>query len=170
MAVVMRVAGLSGVAVLSAALAGCTPPPPAAPKVDVAAAAAEVRAAEAAFSAEFKARDSAKLLAHYADDATLSPPGVPSIHGIAGIKQAYAAILSDPTFTLSLTDSAIEVAASGDMAVSAGHYDQQATDPKTKKLFEEHGAYVTAFKKGPDGVWRIFQDIITPSGPDTPVK
>ena len=167
---VMRIAGLACVSMLTAALVGCAAPPPPAPKVDVAAAAAEIRAVETAWNAEWKARDSAKLLAHYTPDATLSPPGVPSAHGEAALKQVYAAILGDPTFVLSFAADTIEVSTSGDMAVSAGHYDQKATDPRTKKLFEEHGAYVTAYKKGADGVWRAFQDIITPSGPDTPVK
>lgn len=163
MTCVMRVAGVACGVLLTAALAGCAGPPPAAPRVDVSAAAADVRAVEAAWLADWKAKDAAKLLARYMPDATLATPGAPVAHGADALKLVYAAVLADPGFSLNFAPDTVDVASSGDMAVTSGHYDQTSTDPKTKQVVKTHGAYVVAYKRGADGVWRAFQDIITPS-------
>lgn len=150
--------------------AGCAAPPPAAPKVDVAAAEAEVRAVEAAWLADWKAKDVAKLLARYTPDAILATPGAPVARGADALKQVYPLVLADPGFSLNFAPDTVDVASSGDMAVTSGHYEQTSTDPKTKKVAQTHGAYVVAYKKGADGVWRAFQDIITPSAAAPPAK
>lgn len=144
-------------------LAGCNKPS-AAPKVGEAESiATQIRADEARWQADWKARDAEKLAGHYAEDAVLMTPGQPVAKGRTEIAGAIAGALADPQFTLMFSSDAISVAASGDVAISRGHYSETDSDPVTKAPLTTRGSYVTVYKPQPDGKWRAVWDINTPS-------
>jgi hypothetical protein len=39
------------------------------------------------------------------------------------------------------------------------------TDPNTKQLINDHGTYVTTWRKQPDGTWKAVADIVTSEVP-----
>jgi ketosteroid isomerase-like protein len=65
------------------------------------------------------------------------------------------------------------VAKSGDVAYTQGSYTMVMTDPQTKQVINDHGSYVTTYRKQPDGTWKAVADIATsevppPVPPPTP--
>ena len=51
---------------------------------------------------------------------------------------------------------------------SAGTYEMTATDSATHKVINDHGSYVTTYRKQADGSWRAVADIATSAVPPTP--
>ena len=54
-----------------------------------------------------------------------------------------------------------------------GTYTMTMTDSKTKKVMNDHGSYVTDYRKQPDGSWKAVADIVTsevPMAPAAPMK
>jgi hypothetical protein len=39
------------------------------------------------------------------------------------------------------------------------------TDPQTKQIINDHGSYVTTYRKQPDGTWKAVADIATSAVP-----
>jgi ketosteroid isomerase-like protein len=62
----------------------------------------------------------------------------------------------------------VEVAKSGDIAYTQGAYTLTFTDPQTKKIINDHGSYVTTYRKQPDGSWKAVDDIATSEVPPPP--
>jgi len=143
---------------LLAVLAGCNATPPA-PTVDVAAEEAKVREAEATQMKGWAAKDIDKVLAYYADDATLMTPGVPAMKGKDAMRPVLKTLLADPNLKLEFGAQRVEIAKSGDVAFSQGTYTMVVTDPKTKKPITDKGSYVTGYKKQADGSWKAVSDI-----------
>ena len=153
------------------ALLGCAlfaPAPNRAASTDAAATA--IRHNEETWNKEFEAKDAAKLVAHYAEDATLMSPGMPSAHGKAAIGKVLKDMVSDHALSLKFHATRVEVASSGDMAYSEGTYTMTMTDPATKKPMNDKGSYVTVYKKQADGSWKAVSDIATSEVPPGPSK
>lgn len=139
-------------------LAGCNATPPA-PTVDVAAEEAKVRDAEATDIKSWAAKDVEKILAFYADDATLMTPGMAAMKGKDAMRPVLKGLLADPNLKLEFSAQRVEVGKSGDVAFSQGTYQMVVTDPKTKKPVTDKGSYVTGYKKQADGSWKAVSDI-----------
>lgn len=134
------------------------PPPKAAP--DTGADEAAIKAQEVQWAADWKAKDAAKLAAHYDAAATALQPMTPAMTGPA-IATSLGEAVKDPALKLEFTNESVTVAASGDLAFSRGKFTQTATDPKTKKPATIHGAYVTVYRKQADGSWKAVADAAT---------
>ena len=157
-------------AALACALAGCHGKDDMAPTQAPDTHDADVKAigdTEAQWSQTWQSRDLDKIVAAYADDAVLMTPGEPTAQGKDNIRKVGVEMLKDPAFVLSFKASRVDV--SGALGYTQGDYTMRLTDPKTHKLMEEHGTYVTTWHKQSDGSWKAVVDIATPSGPDTPV-
>lgn len=157
-------------AALACAMAGCHGTDEMAPKAAPDTHDADVKAIgdfEAQWNKDYQAKDLDKISAHYADDAVLMVPDAPAMQGKDPIHNGMQEMLKDPALSLQFKASRIDV--SGSLAYSQGTYVMQSTDAKTHKLMEEHGTYVTTYRKQADGSWKVEADIATPSGPDTPV-
>ncbi len=140
-------------------LAGCASAPPPAPAVDLVAEQAKIRDTEAAWAKEAGAKDLDKSVAHYADDAVLMAGGAPAAKGKEAIQAAWKGLLSDPNFKLNFSADRVEISAGGDLATTKGSYTMTVTNPKTKKVMDDKGSYVTVYKKQPDGGWKAIEDI-----------
>jgi len=122
---------------------------------------AEVKAIkdnEVQWNKDFESKDPAKLLAHYTDDAILMNPGAPASKGKAAIQKALTEMVSDSALTLKFQADQVDVSKSGDLAYTQGHYTMTMTDPATKKVMNDHGSYITIYKKQADGSWKAVQD------------
>jgi len=153
---------------LSLLLAGCSDTPAPAPDTSAADQKA-IKDGEIAWTADFAAKDPDKLVAHYADDATLLMPDTPLMSGKGAIRAGLTPILADKNFSLSFTNSAVGVSKSGDLGYTQGTYTMTMTNPKTKKAVTENGKYVTVYKKQADGSWKAIEDINNADAPATPV-
>ena len=130
--------------------------------------AADVKAiqdTENQWNKDYAAKDTTKILAHYADDAVLMTPGMPADHGITDISGAIKQMVADPALALKFQSSKIEVAKSGDIGYTQGIYTMTMTDPVSKKVISDHGSYVTTYRKQPDGTWKAVADIATSEVP-----
>jgi uncharacterized protein (TIGR02246 family) len=154
---------------LAIALAGCqkaaAPAGEAKLAPDAAAVEKALRDNETQWNADYKAKDAAKLAAHYAPDATLMSPGAAPATGSEAVLKDLTAMTSDPALSLSFEADKVDVAASGDLAYTRGHFTMTATDPATKKVGTTTGSYVTVYKKQADGSWKAVEDIVTPGAP-----
>ena len=120
-----------------------------------------VQANESQWNQDWLAKDSNKIVAHYADDAVLMTPDMPADHGITDVSAAIKQMVADPALNLKFQSSKIEVAKSGDIGYTQGIYTMTMTDPVTKKVISDHGSYVTTYRKQPDGTWKAVVDIAT---------
>src|SRR5580704_7780721 len=64
---------------------------------------------EARWNREYVAKDFDKLVAHYADDAVLMAPGMPSVSGRDGLRKMMKEMVDDPAMSLVFEASRVEV-------------------------------------------------------------
>lgn len=155
---------------LAAGVASCAKPGPGkSEQVDVAAVKQAVASVEAGWNQAFHSRNLDALVEPYASDAVFVLPGMSPQVGTSAIRNVYVEALKDPNFDLTLTSDSMEVAQSGDMAFSQGHFTMKGSDPKTKQpTTTMSGPYLTVFKKQPDGSWKAVQDWVASNPPGTP--
>jgi uncharacterized protein (TIGR02246 family) len=148
-------------------LAGCAAPvkaPPRAPE-DPTALRNAIQAREKDWSAAFLAGNAAGVASLYTEDGAQVQPSGDWARGREGITKSMQAQFD----TLAVTareDITEEVVAAGDNAVEIGHYSYQGTSKAGKKPVSDAGRYMALWRKGTDGVWRIFRDI----GNEAPTK
>ncbi|MCH8614979.1 DUF4440 domain-containing protein [Sphingomonas sp. SM33] len=150
----------TALALVTMALSGCNKEAPA--KVDTAAIEQQIRDNEGKWQQSYNAHDAKALAANYAADAALANPGEPLITGTEGINKTTAGFASDPNLKVEFAADRVQVAASGDLAYTRGHYTMTTTDPETRKPVEGAGSYLTVYKKQTDGSWKAVEDFITP--------
>lgn len=126
---------------------------------------------ETRWNQEYAAKDVNKIMAHYADNATVMAPGMPASVGKDAIRKTITAMTADPALSLKFQASQVEVAKSGDLGYTHGTYQMTMTDPASKKVIHDHGSYVTTYSKQADGTWKAVADIATSEvAPDTMAK
>src|SRR4051812_35754512 len=93
---------LAGAAALAIGLSGCSQQAAkAADPAQSAAAAAQIKAGEAAWVKEYANRDMNRAVAHYAGDAMLMPAGMDRMSGTKAIRSGLDGLAKDPNFQLS---------------------------------------------------------------------
>jgi uncharacterized protein (TIGR02246 family) len=155
----MNALGRVGFVAATLALAACTQPAPtpSAPPDTRAADEAALRALIKGWSASAQAKDAAKFVSVYADDAVVMLANAPDLKGIAAIREGVPAMMQDPAFALSFEADEVVVARSGDLAYETGRYSMTMTGPD-KKPATEKGHYVVVWRKEADGTWKVVID------------
>src|SRR5690349_20739809 len=138
------------------ALSGCSKSGPKAADPD--AVKQSIKADEAKWNKDVKAKDTEGLAGHYADDAFVVPPGAPPADGMTQIRQFYARALTDPAIDVTIANDKVDVGSAGDLAYSRGHFSEKYTDSKTGKVMTSTGSYLAVYKKQDDGSWKIVAD------------
>ena len=123
---------------------------------------------ETQWNQDYVAKDMDKLVGHYADDAVLMVPGGPSTVGKDAIRSALKQMVSDPTLSLKFQATKVDTASSGDMGYTQGTYTLTLTDLQSKQLINDHGNYVTVYRKSADGTWKAVSDIASSAVPPPP--
>ncbi len=100
-----------------AALAACSPKAPAPASADTSKDVAAIKAGEAQFNADYKARAADKLVAGPADLVGYVP-FTPVQNGPGDAKAMAAEFKADPALSVTLTADRVEVAKSGDLGYS----------------------------------------------------
>jgi uncharacterized protein (TIGR02246 family) len=150
---------LAATTVAAITVNGCTQGAKAADPADAQTA---IRALETQWEKDYAARDVSALAGHYVDDAALGGPGDPLATSDVDRRKTLAAMLTDKNLKLTFASDRIEVAQSGDLASSRGHYSMTMTDKATGKPATSSGSYLTVYKKQADGSWKAIEDFITP--------
>ncbi|HZL00013.1 MAG TPA: nuclear transport factor 2 family protein [Caulobacteraceae bacterium] len=161
----MRSSAILGALAAAAALcAACTPGaiPPPRPAVDAARIVDAIKTGEVHWNADWAAKDPVKIADHYAPGAIVMNPGAPAMAGEAAYQAGIRQLLEDDGFTLTFVSDKVDVAASGDQAVSHGTWKATGTDPKTRAVTTSTGSFVTLYKPQADGAWKAVWDIATP--------
>jgi uncharacterized protein (TIGR02246 family) len=125
----------------------------------------KIQGDEMKWNHDYVSKDLDSLMAHYADDAVLIVPGTPALSGKPAIASVIKPMLSDPLLSLHFKSSKVEVSKSRDLAYTQGSYTLLTTDPQTKRAVNDHGSYVTTYRKQDDGSWKAVVDIITSDVP-----
>jgi uncharacterized protein (TIGR02246 family) len=160
MELIRKTATIAGAAALALSLAACEKyQNQGGAKADPGAIKSAIKADEAKWNQQVKAKDTEGLAGHYTDDAFFVPPGGAPADGSTAIRQFYANASTDPALDVAAASDTIDVAASGDMAYARGHFTEKYTDRKTGKVMTDKGSYLTVYKKQPDGSWKIVQDV-----------
>ena len=120
---------------------------------------------ETQWNQDWASKDAAKIASHFADDAVLMVPGGPPTVGKDTIQKEVAPMVADPAISLRFLSSKVDVAASGDLGYTQGSYTLALTNTKTKKVANDHGSYVTTYRKQADGSWKAVADIATSEVP-----
>jgi uncharacterized protein (TIGR02246 family) len=163
---------ICGAAAMALAMTACNQPPPA-PTAPPDTHDADVKAItddETQQNSDWASKDADKLVAHYSDDAVLMAPGMDAMKGKDAIKSGLSAMLADKALSVKFQASKVDVAKSGDLAYTQGEYQMTMTDPKTHKPVNDHGTYVTTYRKQSDGSWKAVADIATSGAPPAPPK
>lgn len=150
---------LVGAASLALSISACQQTKPhAAGAADVGAVKDAISADEKKMNEQFKGKDLEGLLGHYADDAFFIAPGLKGASSSTEIRKDYADALNDKNFNVTFGSDKMDVAASGDLAYTRGHFTETYTDPKTNKIVTDSGSYITVYKKQADGSWKAEED------------
>jgi uncharacterized protein (TIGR02246 family) len=164
----MRIAITLAVAASALVLASCNKATES--KVDTASIERQIRDLETQWGKDYDSKNAEGLAGHYADDAAIANPGAALATDTATRREAINGFVSDPALNIKFESDRIEVAGSGDLASSRGHYTMTFTDPETKKPKTENGNYLTVYKKQADGSWKAVEDFVTPGATETASK
>ena len=128
-----------------------------------------IKDGETQWNQDYASKNVDKIVSHYATDAVLMPPGMPTATGKDGIRTMLTPIMSDPALSLHFEATNIDIAKSGDLAYTRGKYTMDMTDPQTKQVVHDHGSYVTTYRKQPDNTWKAVDDIASSETPSIPI-
>ncbi len=123
---------------------------------------------EASFQEALASKDVERFLSFWAEDGTVFTPGAPAAKGREAILAFWKPILENEHAALRWTPVFEEVASSGDLGFTHGSYvlESKGEDgaPATRT-----GKYLSVWRKGKDGRWRVVADIGMPDpAPEKP--
>ena len=140
------------------ALGGCKSAPAPLTDADMTAA----RQTTAAMSAATGGGDVEAMVAPYAADAMIMPPGMPLVKGTDQIRQFYKGMMGVKVH-LQLTQETAD--GSGDFMYTSGKYHYQELPPATGT---EDGKYLLVFRRGADANWKVAAESWSPNAPPAP--
>jgi len=154
-----RIATLTGSAVIALMAISCSQPDT--HDADVKA----LKDLETQWNQDYVAKDADRIATYYTDNAVMMGPGMPASVGKDAILETGRQMVADPAMTLKFQASKVVVSKSGDLGYTQGAYTMTLTDPRTKKPIDDHGSYVTVYRKMSDGKWKVVADIATSEVP-----
>jgi uncharacterized protein (TIGR02246 family) len=134
-------------------------------KAETARIVAEIKAVEARWNADIKAKDPVKFASYYTEETTMIDPFAAPLHSRAAIAAAMKDSFADPNFSLTFAADEVGVSADGSVAWSQGPCTETETDAATHAKTTILCNYVTVFRREPDGAWKAVEDIATPAPP-----
>jgi uncharacterized protein (TIGR02246 family) len=115
-----------------------------------------VRTVREDWNRAYSAGDLERLMRLYAEDAVSMPPGAPALVGKAAIRADLAGFLA--ANRVHETAAVQDVMISGDLAVERAAYRAEITS-KAGRRTVERGKHMVAYRRGPDGRWRVRWEI-----------
>lgn len=141
--------------------------PAAAPVADLRTGAeAAIRDADSAWAKASEQHQIEAIVATYQDNAISFGANSKPTKGKDAIRRALAEAHNTPGFSLTWTPIQVEVARSGDIGYSRGHYQMLMKGEKGEDIADQ-GTYLAIWRKQSDGRWLVAEDIATS---EVPVK
>lgn len=112
------------------------------------------------WSNDYAAKDVNRIESHYTSDGVLAGPGFIATTDVDR-RRLLSALMSDPNYKQTFSPDRVDVAKSGDFAVSRGHFEITMTDTKTNEVQEIPGSYLTVYRKESDGTWKATARYLT---------
>jgi ketosteroid isomerase-like protein len=142
---------------VAAIVGACSPSPKAqapvpAPVVNTAAISATIQAGEASWGKEVDARDGEALGAHYAPDVVYMLLDAPPLRSREALSAAMKNAPPNKDISIIFVPKTVDVAASGDLAVSIGRFEYHHL-PSAQVVLS--GTYLASYRKQPDGAWLV---------------
>ena len=138
---------------------GCAPPPPRnTHDADV----TTIKEGEVVWVRHWSVRDTERIVAHYAEDASLMLPRTPPANGKEAIRELVKQMVQDAALQLTFEATRVEVAKSGELGFSEGIYSLTLTDAVSKLPSTDKGTYLTIYQKI-YGAWRAARSVYTSS-------
>jgi uncharacterized protein (TIGR02246 family) len=144
---------------LAGALAAAAPSAAAANSVDPALASA-VSKANSEWEAAMKKGDAAKIAAPYEADAVFLGVDGTCTTGRAAIEQMYRGRFAKNGLAIATQIESKSLVQDGDLGYEWGY--GETTMNRLAKMETSGGRYFTIWRKGPDGTWRIFRNVVLP--------
>lgn len=126
-----------------------------------------IDAADRDWARVFAAKDLKRSVDACADNASVLGPGAPAAVGKQAIGQLFSGFFALPDLKMTWHPTQVEVARSSDLGYSVGVYEMSFKDPAGKTV-NDHGKYVTVWKKQADGSWKVIYDIFNSDLPPAP--
>ena len=107
------------------------------------------------------------IMAGWADDAVMMPPGLPPLVGKPAIQAYVEAGMRLPGFSIKWEPVSVHVAQSGDLAYMIERNVSTVND-STGKPVTTHGKVVTVWRKDATGAWKNVIDMWNEAPPPKP--
>ncbi len=134
------------------------------PAVDATAVTEAITAKDKAYGDAVVAGDVEAIMAQYAPEAVLLPPGAPRMEGSAAIRPMFEAWVEEglPS-SMALTTGDVTVSSAGDYAYATGSFSLSGTAPDGSE-WGDQGKYLAVWKNI-DGDWKMVADIWNSDNP-----
>lgn len=119
---------------------------------------AELIQADRAFSESVRAGRLESWVAAFDQEGMVLPAEGPIAIGPEAIRDLFLPLFAEPTFEITWAPSGAEAARSGDFGFTFGDW-KTSTESPDGDLEQTEGKYLTVWRKGPDGKWRVLADI-----------
>ena len=106
------------------------------------------------------------VVACYADDAVLLPPGGESRQGVENIRPSYESLFAANRLEVRMDVESIEV--KGSLAFSRGFTRGRIVPKDGSPPRELHDRYLMVLRQGPQGEWKIAALMWSPAGQGSP--
>jgi len=117
-----------------------------------------LRQADSAYTAGMRALDVPGLVALYAADAVMYPPGEPTRTGLDAIREYATAFASTPGLTMSAELQTVMVSQSGDLGYTINLVNATYNDARGKPV-SERLRDVHFWRKEAGGKWKLVLDV-----------
>jgi uncharacterized protein (TIGR02246 family) len=124
---------------------------------------ARIRQLEESWQEAINAGDVDAVVALFAAEGRILPPGRPPLVGTAAIRQCVEDVAALPALSFEAESDSVEVAAAADLAYSRGRFRMAWGEPGARQ--EKRGQYVVVWRKI-EGEWRVLIDVFN-SEPDS---
>jgi ketosteroid isomerase-like protein len=118
---------------------------------------AAIARATAELLAAVNASDVDRILAVWADEAVLMPPHHPSVHGKEALADYFRSLFARSRFSFAFISSDVQLA--GNTALERVTYTAIVWSQTGGPPSEDTGKGLHVYRRGPDGSWKLTQDI-----------
>jgi ketosteroid isomerase-like protein len=115
-----------------------------------------VSAALQSYRDAWLANDVARIVSHLHENVVVSSPPQPDLRGRAAVRDAWTKVLAGAKVkTLTLQEEPITV--SGDLAISAGSFEETVEVQGQSQPMKLGGPVITVWQRAPEGAWKILR-------------
>lgn len=116
------------------------------------------------WSDSYEAKNMDAFFATIDENVVFLAPNTPIIKGKEAFKQWSLKLQTVPGFALKHQPTMVDVSETADLGYTIGSYEMTVSDAQGNPI-TDYGKYVTVWKKGEDGKWKVVSDIFNSNLP-----